>query len=137
MQMHLFASHFLQSQLESPPSPNCSWDTSRWAASEFAALLLVDDLPKAPLQAAFCLRTLQSPPPPSTVHYYNCDYCASPVGAPWQHVAPHCPVFLCQWAFVLLLASVTADPDTFLLTSNASVSPSNNTALAIRPTPKR
>ena len=112
---------------------DASWDTARWAATEFASLLLDSALPRGPIVTALRLRALLYHPPPVTVHYYTCDFCEAHVDSPWSHVAHVCPVFLLrvQWAFVRRLSTLPKQVGSYLADGSTLVQPSSATAIAV------
>ena len=112
---------------------DASWDTARWAAAEFASLLLDSALPRGPVVTALRLRALLYHPPPVTVHYYACDFCEAHVDSPWSHIAHACPVFLLrvQWAFVRLLATLPKQVGSYLADGTTLIQPSTATAIAV------
>ena len=75
-----------------------------------------------------------SPPPPTSVHYYTCDYCDAHVDHPWSHVACSCPTFLVrsQWAFVRLLATVPKLAGSYLPDGTNVVQPASNNSITVK-----
>ena len=114
-------------------APLAAWDTAVWNATTFSALLLNSTLPRAPLVLALRLRAILFRPPPTSVHYYTCDYCDAHVDHPWSHVAHSCPTFLVrsQWAFVRLLTTVPKVAGSYLPDGTTVVQPDSNTSITV------
>ena len=108
-------------------------DTAVWNTAAFSALILNSTLLRAPLVLALRLRALLFRPPPTSVHYYTCDYCDAHVDHSWSHVARSSPLFLVrsQWTFVRLLATVPKLAGSYLPDGTTVVQPASNASIMV------